>query len=85
MNEDEVARRIEEFVRNTFSVAPQDPRFGRDVDLFEGGYVDSVGLAEMLGFLEEEFCVEVPDTELGSEEFTTINGIARLVAPLAVA
>jgi acyl carrier protein len=84
VNEEEVARRIEDFVRNTFSVAPQDPRFGRDVDLFEGGYVDSVGLAEMLGFLEEEFGVEFPDTELVSDDFTTIDGIARLVARLAV-
>jgi acyl carrier protein len=85
VDEGDVARRIEGFVRNTFSVAPQDPRFGRDIDLFDEGYVDSVGLAEMLGFLEEEFGVEVPDTDLVSEEFTTIDGIARVVARLAVA
>ena len=85
MDEHEVAGRLEHFVRDTFAVAPQDHRFGRDVDLFEAGYVDSVGLAELLGFLEEEFGVEVPDAELVSDDFTTIDGIARVVTRLAVA
>lgn len=82
MEESEVAARLEGFLRNHFSISPNDPRFGRDVDLFDGGYVDSVGLAEMLGFVEEEFGVEVPDDDLVSDEFTTIDGIASVVGRL---
>ena len=78
-----MAARIEEWVRVNFSVSPADPRFGRDCDLFEGGYVDSVGLAELLGFLEEEYRVEIADDLLVSDEFTTIDGIARAVSRLA--
>lgn len=83
MSEAEAAARIEAFVRATFSVKDDDPRFGRDRDLFEGGYVDSVGLIELLGFIEDEFGVEVPDEELASDEFMTIDGMARVLDRLA--
>jgi acyl carrier protein len=82
MNEAEVAQGIEAFVRKTFAVSGSDPKFGTETDLFEGGYVDSVGLAEMLGFIEERFGVTVPDEELLGEEFASIDGIARTVSRL---
>jgi acyl carrier protein len=82
LNEHDVADRIERFAREQFAISPTDPRFGRDVDLFEGGYVDSVGLAELLAFLEEEFSVAIPDEVLVSDEFATIQGIARIVCRL---
>jgi acyl carrier protein len=82
LTESEVAAGTEEWVRANFAVSPADARFGRDVDLFDGGYVDSVGLVELLAFLEEEFGVEVPDEVLVSDEFATINGIASTVARL---
>lgn len=82
MNEPEVAQDIEAFVRKQFSVNSADPSFGTGTELFEGGYVDSVGLAELLGFIEERYDVTVPDEELLSEEFDSIDGIARTVCRL---
>ncbi len=72
--------RIEEFIRSQFSVSPTDPGFGRSADLFEEGYVDSVGVVEVLEFLNEEFDVEIPDDDLLSDDFSNIAGIARIVA-----
>jgi acyl carrier protein len=83
VNEREVAARIESFVRQTFDVAPNDPNFGRELDLFEQGYVDSVGLTELLAFIEDEFSIEVPEDDLLSDEFVTIDGMARVLARLA--
>ncbi len=82
MTEEEVAQSIEGFVRDQFSIDSADPRFGRGVDLFENSYVDSVGLAELLGFIEDEFGVAVPDDDLLSEQFASIDGIARTVCRL---
>jgi acyl carrier protein len=70
---------IEKFVRNQFSVDPADPGFDREVDLFEYGYVDSVGVVELIGFIQEEFSVEVPDDDLLAGDFSSIAGIARIV------
>lgn len=73
-------RRTEEFIRTQFSVSPTDPGFGREVDLFEQGYVDSMGIVELLEFLGEEFEVEIPDEDLLTDDFSSIAGVARIVS-----
>ena len=79
-----IAGRIETFVRMQFDVDPADNGFGRTVDLFELGYVDSVGFAELLAFLDEEFGVNIPEDDLLSEEFLRIDGMAKIVSRLTV-
>ena len=71
--------RIEGFLRSRFKISPHHDGFARDVDIFERGYVDSVGVTELLEFLEAEFGVEVPDDWLLSDDFSTVEGIARIV------
>jgi acyl carrier protein len=78
----EIESRIEAFIRTAFAVSPGDPGFGRSADLFEGGYVDSVGVVELLAFMEAEFGVEVPEDDLLSDDFSRIDGIARIVERL---
>ena len=75
----ETEARIEAFLRTHFTIGPDHGRFARDIDLFEGGYVDSVGVIELLEFLGAEFEVEIPEEHLLSNEFSTIEGIARIV------
>ena len=72
--------RIEEFIRSQFSVSPTDPGFDRTSDLFDEGYVDSVGVVEVLEFLSGQFNVEIPDDDLLSDDFSNIAGMARIVA-----
>jgi acyl carrier protein len=79
MTQAEVAERIERYVRTQFRVAPGDRRFSRSLPLFEAGYVDSVGVVELLAFLGEEFAVNLPDEVLMSDEFSTIDGIAAVI------
>jgi acyl carrier protein len=73
---------IEAFVRSKFDIAPNDPGFSRRSDLYEDGYIDSVGIVELLAFLDTEFDVEVPEAELLSDDFSTIEGIARTICRL---
>jgi acyl carrier protein len=77
-----IASRIEAFVRSQFEVDPTDDGFDQTVDLFELGYVDSVGFAELLAFFAEEFGVDVPEDDLMSEDFMNIDGMARIVSRL---
>ena len=79
-----IANRIEVFVRTQFEIDPSDDGFDQTVDLFELGYVDSVGFAELLAFFAEEFGVDVPEDDLISEEFVNIDGMARIVSRLTV-
>ena len=75
----EVGERIEQYVRIQFRVTSGDARFSRSVPLFEAGYVDSVGVVELLAFLSEEFAVHLPDDALMSDDFSTIDGIAAII------
>ena len=77
-----IAERLERFIRHQFAVADSDTRFGRDVMLFDSGYVDSMGVNEVLVFLETEFGVRIPDEDLLDDRFQTIDGMAQAVARL---
>jgi acyl carrier protein len=79
VTEQDVAAAVEGFVRGKFGIKPQDRRFDRSIDLFEDGYVDSIGVIELLEFLEETFVVEIPEEDLFSPDFSTIEGIARIL------
>jgi acyl carrier protein len=74
--------RIEAFLRTHFKISSDHNGFTRNVDIFERGYVDSVGVTELLEFLGAEFEVEIPDDWLLSDDFSTLEGIARIVERL---
>jgi acyl carrier protein len=83
VNQHEVEERVEAYVRSVFDVSPSDPGFDRTVDLFERGYIDSIGFVELLEFIREDFGVEVPEEMLVSDDFTRVEGIARIICRLA--
>ena len=76
---DQVASEIEAFMREAFEISPQDSGFTHDVDLFEEGYVDSLGVTESIAFLEDRYGIELVEDDLLSDEFTTIGGMAAIV------
>jgi acyl carrier protein len=77
-----VAETIERFVRERFHVTPGDARFTRQAHLWEEGYVDSIGIVEMIAFLESTFAVQIPEQALFSPDFTHIDGMARVIVEL---
>ena len=78
----EVAETIEHYVRKRFQVAAGDARFTRRAHLWEEGYLDSIGIVELIAFLETTFAVLIPEQALFSPDFTHIEGMARIVASL---
>lgn len=77
-----VATQIETFIRSHFRVAPRDTRFSRRAPLFDLGYVDSVGVVELIDFISRSFHVKVPDDVLLADEFATIDGMAEVITRL---
>jgi acyl carrier protein len=66
--------KIFDFVcKTTFS----DPKKIHDGTLlFDEGIFDSMGLLNLISFLEEDFGVKVNDSELNADNFGSINAIA---------
>jgi acyl carrier protein len=78
----QIAREVEEFVlRQSGLSGPLE----RDVDLFDAGLVDSIGIVELIAFLERRFEVEISDEFLLSPEFGTLEGLAGVVSQLGAA
>lgn len=73
------ATQIESFLRTRFRIAADDTGFTRTVNLWEEGYVDSVGVVEVIEFLEHTFAVRIPDDALFSPDFTCVEGMAGFV------
>jgi acyl carrier protein len=48
--------------------------------LLESGVLDSLGVLDLVSFVEQEFSVHVADDELVPENFQTIDRIAAFIA-----
>jgi len=51
-----------------------------ELHLLEEGILDSLGLQQLITFLEEKYSIIVDDEDLLPENFTTVNAIAALVS-----
>lgn len=51
-----------------------------DESLFEGGYLDSFALPEVITALEQAFNLKIPDSDLTPRKFETITKIERYLA-----
>ena len=50
-----------------------------DAPLLEGNLLDSVGIYELVVYLEKRYRIEILDEEVVPENFSTISLVARLV------
>jgi len=53
-----------------------------DEDLFESGYLDSLGIVNLIIALEEEFQITLPMEDLNLEEFQSVESICKLITSL---
>ena len=52
----------------------------RDVDLFDAGLLDSLGVTQLLVSLEDELGIKVPPTSVERDEISTVNRILTFVS-----
>jgi acyl carrier protein len=77
---DRIAEALERFIRLEGSVATDDAEFGRDIDVLETGYLDSLGIVHLIAHIEQEFDLQLTDDVLLDPRFASINGIAAILA-----
>lgn len=79
MSVSEIAAALEAYVRAEGDVPDGDPHFNLEVDLFEFGYIDSVGFVQLVVWLEDSHDIEPTEAYLLDERFNTIGGMATIV------
>ena len=70
--------RILEFIRSELLLDDGVVNLSVDSQLLNG-IVDSLGLMQLVAFLEEVFQIEVDDSDINKEYFSTVADIGRLV------
>lgn len=75
---DEIVAKLDEFIRETCDVG-DDPEYGLDVNLFDTGFLDSMGAVDVIMFAEETFGVEISQRDVTLYPMNTVNEIAEVV------
>ena len=70
---------LRDYIIRYASIEPDDPDFSDDVDLFDYGFVDSLGATEIVLFLEETFGIEITQADITLYPMNTIDEIAGVV------
>ncbi|HEY1754803.1 MAG TPA: acyl carrier protein [Bryobacteraceae bacterium] len=66
---DDIQKRLRALVQKIAEKPiPQDP----EESLFEGGVLDSFALTDVVGAIEEEFKIKIPDKDLTPRKFDSI-------------
>lgn len=75
-----VLSQLRDFITENFLYARPDFELSDDDALLGRGIVDSMGVMEVVVFLEEQYGLQVDDADITEENLGTINAIATYVA-----
>ena len=75
---DEITARLDEFIRERCEVG-DDPEYSLDVNLFDAGFLDSMGAVEVVTFAEGAFGVEISQKDITLYPMNSVNEIAEVV------
>ena len=70
---------VRRFITENFVLVADGRSIAGDASLTRGGIVDSVGVVELIHFVETRFGIEIADEELVPENIDTIDNIVRYV------
>jgi acyl carrier protein len=70
-----VQDQIRQFIRDSFFV----DEFSNDDSFLASGLLDSLGIVQLVSFVEQTFAITVPDTDLVPENFDSVAKLAAYV------
>ncbi len=79
MQQPNVKERIRQFITTNFPLAHQQANSTDEDSLFSSGIVDSLGVLDLVTFIEDEFGVIVADEDLLAENFETVDRMESFV------
>jgi acyl carrier protein len=74
------ATAIETFVTTELTGEVETGKLAHDEDLLASELIDSLGITELVGFLEKQFGIAVSDEDLVPDNFRSIDSIAAFVS-----
>lgn len=75
-NDSNIGERIKNFLEKQF---PATKNVGNEDPLLKNGLIDSLGILEVVTFLENEFDITLTDEELLPENFESVRSLSKFV------
>lgn len=82
---DETRTAIRAFVVENFLFGDDSHPLPADLSLIDNDLIDSTGILELVGFIEERFAIQVADADIVPANLDTIDRIAGFIARKQVA
>lgn len=79
MKPEDIVKRLRLFLEENFLYMRGDFDLKNDTSLVRSGIIDSMGVVELLFFIEEKFGVQVADEDVTEENLGTINAVAGYI------
>jgi acyl carrier protein len=78
--ETQIRERVRHFLDENFLYMRPNFVLGDDDRLLERGVVDSMGVAEMVTFIEDEFGIKASDEDISEANLGSLSAIGRFVS-----
>lgn len=75
-----IEKKLKNFVLAEFAEQIEQKSIDVNDDLLSMGIVDSMGVLQIVNFIEEHFGIKVEDEEITIDNFRTISAVARFVS-----
>ena len=80
LHETQIRERVRGFLEENFLYMRPNFELGDDDRLLERGVVDSMGVAEMVTFIEDEFGIKTSDDDISEANLGSLSAISRFVS-----
>lgn len=80
LSESQIRERVRHFLDENFLYMRPNFVLGDDDRLLERGVVDSMGVAEMVTFIEDEFGIKTSDEDISEANLGSLSAIGRFVS-----
>jgi acyl carrier protein len=80
MRHKDIVSELLNYIYTTNPFAEERKPLPLDESLYELGILDSFGVIELVTFIENQWSIQILDSEITKEKFGGINRMARLIA-----
>jgi len=76
----EIKTQVRQYIVENFLFGDAAPLSDDDMSLLDGGIIDSVGVMELVAFLEQDFELSIADEELVPENLDSVNNLCGFIS-----
>jgi D-alanine--poly(phosphoribitol) ligase subunit 2 len=77
---DDLRAELRQYVMTRFQIPPDDPQFSDSVNLFDFGYIDSMGAVELVDIIEKRLSLEIAAADWNEFKLDSIDSIMAFVS-----